>query len=103
MGEGLKRAKAATRASRFPTAAEKAKRTLLGIELPRDELALKIAQGCIGLVPPAGESATAILDQMDLLPLADPTCPPMGAGFRRAADLAVAYFAERINAAKQPH
>ena len=86
----------------FPTAAEKAKRTLIGIEIPRDELALAIARGCIGLVPPDGSNATTVLNEMDAMFPVDPGMPKMGAGFRRAADLAVAYFHERINAGRQP-
>lgn len=82
--------------------AEKARRTLLGVEIPRDELALQIARGCIGLIPPAGTNASKVLDDMDRMATLDPAMPRMGQGFRRAADLAVLYFHERINAARQP-
>lgn len=86
----------------FPTSAEKARKTLLGITIPRDELALRIAIGALGMTPPANLSATRILDDMDAMPPV-PNTLPMGEGFRRAADQAVLYFHERINAAKQPH
>ena len=76
---------------------------MLAIEIPRDVLALRIAQGCIGLVPPAGSNAGAILDDMDASFASDPGMPAMGAGFRRAADLAVIYLHECINAGKAPH
>jgi hypothetical protein len=76
--------------------AEKAKRTLLGIEIPRDELALRIAQPCLGMVAKPGTDATKALDDMERI------SPGMGEGFRRAADAAVIYFHECINAARQP-
>lgn len=76
--------------------AQKAKRTLLGIEVPRDELALAIAIPCLRVRPPLGMSAGDALDKME----AD--FPGMGVGFRRAADAAVLYFHECINAARQP-
>jgi hypothetical protein len=75
---------------------EKAKRTLLGIEIPRDELALRIAQPCLGMRAKAGTDPSAALDDMDKI------SPGMGAGFRRAADAAVLFFHERINSARQP-
>lgn len=77
---------------------EKAKRTLLGIEIPRDELALRIAQPCLGMIAPPGTDATQALDDMDA------TGGPvlMGRGFRRAADAAVLYFHECIKAGSQP-
>jgi hypothetical protein len=77
----------------------KAKRHLIGIDIPRDELALRIAEQCIGLKAPAGTNAGDALDQMDRehpLPIA------MGAGFRRAADAAVLLFHECIEAGRQP-
>lgn len=79
-------------------AAAKVKKTLLGIEIPRDELALRIAQPCLGMIAPTGADATKALDDMDAL--GGPVL--MGASFRRAADAAVLYFHERINAARQP-
>jgi len=85
----------------FPTPADKAKRTLLGIDIPRDELAFVIAQASMGLRAPLGTNIKDALDMMDTLPT-PAGCPPMGVGFRRAADQAVAYFHERINAARQP-
>ena len=81
------------------TPVSKAKRHLIGIEIPRDELALRIAEQCIGLRVPAGANAGDVLDQMDRehpLPIA------MGAGFRRAAVAAVLFFHECIEAGRQP-
>lgn len=78
------------------TQADKAKRTLLGIEIPRDELALRIAIQCIGMKPPQGMSAT---DALNALAKVD---ADMIDGFRRGADAAVLYFHERINDARQP-
>lgn len=79
------------------SAVDKAKRKLIGIEIPRDELALRIAQQCIGMRPPPGTDATKALDDMDKMggPL------PMGDSFRRAADAAVIYFHECIQAGTQ--
>ena len=76
--------------------ADKAKKTLLGIEIPRDELALRIAMPCTGVRPGPGITAADALDQMDEI------APGMGEGFRLAADAAVRYFYEQINAARQP-
>jgi hypothetical protein len=76
----------------------KAKRTLLGIEISRDELALRIAQPCIGMIAAAGTDASKALDDMNKM--GGPV--PMGESFRRAADQAVLYFHECINAARQP-
>lgn len=82
-----------------PRPSEKAKKTLLGIEISRDELALRIAQPCIGMLARPGTDATAALDQMNRHPGAG---GGMGENFRRAADQAVLYFHECINAARQP-
>ena len=76
--------------------ADKAKRTLLGIEIPRDELALLIAIHCLGMYPPKGVGATEALDQLAA------SQPDIVRGFRAAAGAAVLYFYERINSAKQP-
>lgn len=78
--------------------AAKAKRTLLHIAIPRDELALRIAQPCLGMIAAAGTDATKALDDMDAL--GGPVL--MGNSFRRAADAAVAYFHECVNAGVQP-
>lgn len=78
--------------------AEKAKRTLLGIEIPRDVLAIRIAQPCLGVTVATDKDPTEALDEFNLL--GGPVL--MGEGFRRAADAAVAYFHERINDARQP-
>ncbi|MFC4255421.1 hypothetical protein GRI97_08270 [Altererythrobacter xixiisoli] len=78
--------------------ADKARRTMLAIEIPRDELALRIAEQCFAMTAPTGTDPAKALDDMDRMggPL------PMGDSFRRAADAAVQYFHERINAARQP-
>lgn len=83
------------------SAAEKARKTVLGIEIPRDELALRIGIACTGVRPPIGTKASDALDQMNEM-AAYPGVPAMGDSFRRAADVAVLYFHERINAARQP-
>lgn len=86
------------------TSADKAKRTVLGIEIPRDELAFRIAQGALGMRAPLGTNATQALNEMDRIPRmpGEEACPKMGAGFRSAADQAVKYLHECINAARQP-
>ncbi len=76
--------------------AAKAKSTMLAIEIPRDELAVRIAIPVIGARPREGASAAEALDQMNQ------TVPGMAANFRAAADAAVIYFHECINAARQP-
>lgn len=76
--------------------AQNAKTTLLAIEIPRDELALRIAIPCVGARPPQGADARKALDEMDR------AAPGIAQGFRAAADAAVAYFHECINAARQP-
>jgi hypothetical protein len=76
-----------------------AKKTLLGIAIPRDELALRIAIECTGVRPPLGMKAADALDQMDR---EFSTPIPMGTCFRRAADAAVIYFHQCINDARQP-
>ena len=78
--------------------AETARKIILGVEIPRDELALRIAQPSTGMIAPAGTNATQALDAMNLF--GDEY--PLGDGFRRAADAAVAYFAECVNAARVP-
>ena len=82
------------------THAAKAKRTLLGIEIPRDELAMVIATACTGVRPPRGTPASKALDQLNEMSVSDGM--PMGTSFRKAADAAVLYFHEQINAARQP-
>jgi len=81
--------------------ADKAKRTLLAIDIPRDELALRIGIACMGIRPPSGTKPADALAQMDLM--TPPGVLPMGQGFRDAADAAVLYFHERVKSAKQPH
>jgi hypothetical protein len=82
--------------------ADKAKRKLIGIEIPRDELAFRIAQPCIGATPPPGTNATKALDDMDRMGIVPGMAFGMGESFRRAADQAVLYFHECIKAGTQP-
>ena len=74
------------------------KRTLLAVEIPRDELALRIAMPCIGATYTGTKSATECLDDMNRM--GGPVL--MGEGFRKAADAAVLYFHECINKGRQP-
>lgn len=76
----------------------KAKRTVLAVEIPRDELALRIAKPCLGMTAPEGIDATKALDDMDKL--GGPVL--MGTSFRRAADAAVIYMRECINNGRVP-
>lgn len=76
--------------------AEKAKRTLLGVEIPRDELALRLLKVAIGASPPAGMSAG------DALADADRLNPGLAATFRAQADAAVLFFWECIKAGSEP-
>lgn len=78
------------------TAADKAKRKLLGIEIPRDELALRMLVASIGAKPPAGMSASAALSDADRLN------PGLADNFRRCADAAVLYVFECIQAGTRP-
>ncbi|RSU73184.1 hypothetical protein BRX37_16655 [Sphingomonas sp. S-NIH.Pt3_0716] len=77
---------------------DKTKRRLLMIEVPRDELALRIACKCTGMRAPTNLTATAALDQLNIIQGAGGGQLPMGDGFREAADAAVAYFHECISA-----
>lgn len=77
---------------------DKSKRALLAISIPRDELAFRIAQPCLGMSAPPGTHATTALDDMDRV--GGPVL--MGESFRRAADAAVAYFHECINDGQRP-
>lgn len=76
-------------------AAEKARRTMLMVEIPRDELAFRIMCAATELRPPAGMTAREAFAQ------AEHVTPGMVEVFRRQADVAVAYFHECINAARQ--
>lgn len=76
--------------------AQQAKAKLLAIEIPRDDLALCIAIPIFGVRPPNGADAKAALDQLDQI------SPGMAESFRAAADVAVIYFHQCINAARQP-
>lgn len=82
------------------TPAQKARRTLLQIEIPRDELALRIAIKCIGIRPKDGIAATDALDQMNAF--TGGTGLGMGDEFRNAADAAVIYMHECIASGVQP-
>lgn len=77
--------------------ADKARKTVLNIEIPRDELAVRIAERCIGMRRPANGTAAEALAQMDLVQ------PNMSAGFRSAADAAVLFFHECVNAGRAPN
>lgn len=76
--------------------AANARRTMLAIEIPRDELAVRIAIPVIGARPREGASAAEALEQMNQI------VPGMAAHFRAAADAAVIYFHECIDVARQP-
>ncbi|MGC4252452.1 MAG: hypothetical protein QM605_13580, partial [Sphingobium sp.] len=76
--------------------ADKARRNLLLIEIPRDELALRIAEKCIGLHRPDGLTSSAALAQLAA------EFRDIVTGWRAAADAAVAYFHERIMEGRQP-
>lgn len=76
--------------------AEKAKRTLTLIEIPRDELALRIMCAAIGAKPPAGMTGAQAMADADRLN------PGIAATFRNQADAAVQYFHQCITAGVQP-
>lgn len=78
------------------SAASKAKRTLLGIEIPRDELAVRIAEASMGARRPVGATSAEAFRQLDAID------PGQAARWRNAADQAVLYFHECISAARQP-
>jgi hypothetical protein len=74
--------------------AAKAKRHLLGVEIPRDELAFRLMQAAIGTKPPPGTTAAEAMRDAEAFD------PGMAESFRRQAEAAAVYFAECINAAK---
>jgi hypothetical protein len=78
------------------TPKDKAKRTLLGIEIQRDELAFRIMREAAQMKPPSGMTAKEAFADIER------QMPHMAAIFRRQADAAVHYFHECINAARQP-
>lgn len=78
------------------------KRNVLAVEIPRDELALRIAIQCTGIQPPIGMAAATALDQMNFQRGGGGGHLPMGETFRLAADAAVTYLAECINAGQRP-
>lgn len=75
---------------------DKAKKTLLGIEIPRDELAVRMLEASIGAKRPAGMDAAAALVDMDKLN------PGLASSMRAQADAAVLYFWDCIKAGSQP-
>jgi len=76
--------------------AEKAKKIVLGFEIPREELALRIAICCMGVKPPAGATIKQAFAQMDGI------APGMSQSFLSAADAAVLFFHECVNKGQQP-
>lgn len=78
---------------------DRARANVLAVEIPRDELALVIGCGVLAVSPPPGTNATWALDEFNKAPIPDPAVPPVGQGFRNAADKAVAYFHECLNRA----
>jgi hypothetical protein len=96
MSEEQERVVTAIGSRRKPASADRVKRTLLGIEIPRDELALRIAIACLHMRPRKPITATEALDQLAA------SQPDIIDGFRRSADAAVLYFHERIQAGTQP-
>ena len=78
------------------SAAEKARRTVLGIEIPRDELACRLAEAAMGAKRPEGATVAQAFAQMDRID------PGQSRRWRAAADAAVLFFHERVNAARQP-
>lgn len=74
----------------------KAKRAIIGIDIPRDELALRMLKAAIGANPPIGLSASEALADAERLN------PGLASNFRRQADAAVIYFHECVNAGRQP-
>ena len=76
--------------------AEKARRTVLAVEISADELACRIAEQAIGLRRPIGVSAKAALAQLHA------TEPNTVDSFYRMAEAAVRYMRECVNAARAP-
>ena len=80
------------------TPADRAKRVLIGFEIPRDGLALEIAQRCLQMTAPPGCDPGEQLDKMTHEVAPGVT---MGETFRQAADAAVAYFHQAVSGARQ--
>jgi hypothetical protein len=78
------------------TTAAKAKRTLIGIEIPRDELAIRIAEAAMGMRRPIGATTAEAFAQIEQID------PGQADRWRAAADRAVLFFHECINAGRQP-
>lgn len=83
-------------------AAQKAKKMVLAVEVPRDELALRIARVCLQMKPPRDLTATEALEQLKASPADTANGFSMVESFRSAADAAVLYFHECVNAGRQP-
>lgn len=75
---------------------EKARRNILVIEIPRDELAFRIATACVGLIPIGGNGAKEALDEIRSLR------PDLADAFYSAADAAVEFFHECLTSGSQP-
>lgn len=74
----------------------KTKRALIGIEISRDELAVRIAEASMGVKRPAGATPAEAFAQMEQI------APGQAARWRDAADRAVMFFRECVNAGRQP-
>jgi hypothetical protein len=77
--------------------AAKAKSMVLAVEIPRHELACRIAEASIGLKRPPGVTAIEALAQLRAVE------PDTVASFYRVADRAVLFFHECVNAGKAPN
>lgn len=78
------------------------KAAVLAVEIPRDELAVRIAIACTQMRPKAGLSASDALDEMNGVGIIPGMTRAMGDTFRDAADAAVLYLRECITAGAQP-
>jgi len=73
--------------------AEKARRKVLMIEIPRDELAVALMKVAVGASPPLGMTAAQALAE------AERVNPGLASQFRQMADAAVQFFHDSINSA----
>ena len=76
--------------------AEKARRTVLAVEIPRDELVLRLMMAATQMRPPPGITAA------EAITMARRASPETVRVMYEQADVAVAYFHECVNAARQP-
>lgn len=76
------------------SATERSRKFLLAVEVPRDELAVRIARAILGAKPPANFTAAEALESLG---------EENAAAMRSAADAAVKYWAECIAAARAPN